>query len=353
MDINTPFEMWEDESPKIDNNNQKDNLENYNEIDMECNIAEDDDGFGGFTENSSSAKKKTGIILDFNEDDDSVKVLKPLVVQDEQDILNAAHGVLGQHSLENTDLSKIPFNEIDMECSIGEDDDFGCSPKNEIEENFDIENKELVNNDIIVQESKQKANTLINQGKIEADYYDKLKKKHANSNVKGSYNTHFHFSHDPETEMKDFNVGVGKNSPEGGVSKAAVSELDSCISTMGGIGESKKGNEYKKLFEDFLNLSGFEIEKLPNKTIKLKDLYDDKNTEYICRNADDILKTLHPFIVDYCITPLQIRTGKDLKDCKDWYSWYNNDIAKQYPNCKDDIKYCDLMANHINDCELF
>lgn len=177
-----------------------------NEIDMECNVDPEDDGFGSIVvevpaasvgDDGREINTKTGIFADFSDDIDlsnepvEVVVSKPLVVQSEQDILNAKNGVLGDEALDRADLSGI--NEIDMECSVGEDDDITPSSK---VGTLTIAFDEAENTTEQLQENKESTSTLLEKkraaakekldGTVTANYWEKLAQKHRESQVKGA-----------------------------------------------------------------------------------------------------------------------------------------------------------------------
>ena len=62
---------------------------------------------------------------------------------------------------------------------------------------------------------------------------------------------------------------------------------------------------------------------------------------------------LNPYVQDCFIIPLQVETGNNFKTCKEWSDWYTPEMEKKYPQCKQDVKYCDLYANHLPECKLF
>lgn len=341
-------------------------LTNVNEIDMECNVDEDDDGFGSFQPNVSvdtiskidsddrEIKKHTGVLLNFSDDDieEEDSPVKTITVSDLEDIAKQK----AEYAMQTGDFSGI--NEIDMECEIGEDDEDYYEPetikKSVLDFGDDDEDAfegELISEEII-KESKKKADAQINQGVVEDDYYDKLKKKHASTNVKGAYNLHFHLAGNPEEEVKLFNHD---NTPIGPIPNAVTANAgDSQIGIEApmGIGEAKENTPYRKLFEDILTITGFTLEPQQDKTIILKDKFDDNNS-CVCRNVEDINNFLAPYVQDCFVTPLQVETGENFTNCADWVNWYHDDICKQYPQCEHDIKYCDVYANHLNECKLF
>ncbi len=71
----------------------------------------------------------------------------------------------------------------------------------------------------------------------------------------------------------------------------------------------------------------------------------------VCKDNTEVFSNLKPYIDDCFVYPLQIATGEKFKDCKDWCDWYKGENCDKFPKCSNDIKYCDLIANHINDCK--
>lgn len=345
-------------------------LSKVNEIDMECNTLDDDD-FGGFgnteiTSNNTEVadpisasdddrdlQTHTGIILDFGDDTDLEinpkeleTVSKPITAQMSDKGIDVNMPV-------QSDMDFSGINEIDMECSIGEDDDFGPAIKHTGDfDDFEEDNldRELVNEEIVA-ESKKKADAQINQGKVENDYYEKLKKKHAATNKKGAYNSHFHFSYDPKQEMDDFNHDMTTNTPvPNAITAPSVGAGDTNMTVAAqGMGMCEN---YRKLFEDLLVITGFELGDCKDGKCCFKDKYSNCEDK-ICSNIDDVSNFLNPYVEDCFIIPLQIETGNNFKTCKEWSDWYTPEMEKQYPQCKQDISYCDLCANHLSDCKLF
>ena len=343
----------------------------YNEIDMECNVDPDDDGFGSNfisketveSDNSVTGtdgrelQKHTGIILNFG-DDEEVKIeptdievieQKPIVVQSAEDLFN--------QKLDSEEVN-IPkeftgYNVIDMECEVPDDYeeekpltnsgaylDFG----DEAEQ--DEIDRQLVNEQI-VEESKRQARAQIDQGDVEDDYYDKLQKKHAASNKKGAYNYHFHFSGNPKAEAEMFNHDMTPNGPVPNM----VTATETACAEASAMGESLNPS-YRKLFEDLLLITGCELGDCKDGKCCIKDIYGGAEDK-VCTTINDIQDFLNPYVEDCFIIPLQIETGNNFKTCKEWSDWYTPEMQKAYPQCQQDIKYCDLCANHLPECKLF
>ena len=255
----------------------------FNEIDMECNIDPDeDDGFGGnYVSKEANIKddtvepisgnddrdlvKNTGIILDFGDGEEvniqpeEIEVIEqePIKVQMKDDGLNFD---LPQHP---EDKPFKGFNEIDMECEIPDDYEAPEKPISNAgayldfgdEEEQDKIDRQLVSEQI-VEESKREAQAQIDQGDVEDDFYDKLKKKHAATNKKGAYNYHFHLSGNPKAEAEMFNHDMtpGKIPNITNVNSGAVGDDGMTVASQGmGMCEG-----YNKLFEELLFITGCE-----------------------------------------------------------------------------------------------
>ena len=339
---------------------------NYNEIDLSCDIVEDDDSFGGPIRTISADIRPNGTLT-------IQKNFKP--AQAEEDYSG--------------------YNQIDMECDVCEDDDddfiIKCKPsdnkidKSEIldfgddeDDYFIASEKHLREKDLcdydyddFADEIKFKAKELvaedmleekkkISQGEVEADYWKQLSKKHSKTNVKGAYNTHFHFAGDPEREAELFNHDIQAALPHSSIEASennlmnageantiASGEVSSTGDVEAGIGESVKANKtshYKQLYEDLLLITGFEVTPVKSDLYALKDTFN-LIPEKEC-TKDELKAFLAPYIEDYFMCPLRQKTGQDFKTCDEVCNWYTPEKEKEYPGCKDDIDYCDLFANH-------
>lgn len=360
----------------------------YNIIDTECNfVDDDDDSFGNIVvkvtkpdeisdfaaeSEDRTYNKTTGVIINMNDGDSELNInIKPKK-QVEKSISDDIE-VMELPAIKVNDLSDLGkinnysgFNEIDTECEIGddEDDDFGGPVASSLIKklyDFDdeeVENaflkKELVDEEVIEEAKKKK--TSITDGQVEDDYWDELSKKHKSSNKKGAYNASFRIVGDPKAEMDFFNHAMGNadgssgiisiegNGTSGNITGAA-SSCEGCIDG-GGMSESLK-THYSQLYEDLLYLTGFEVEPQEDGKFLLRDTLsglDDK----ICCDRNEIISCLDPYINDCIIIPLQVKTGQKLNTCKDWCDWYT--INKEaFPQCQNDIDYCDLICNHINE----
>lgn len=355
-------------------------------------------------------KKETGIIIDLRDEDDTKiepkKRFRSFYEQEAEEIqplrtISADiddYGNLNFNKNFNSDLD-YPVkdtNEIDLEYNGPIDDEIDLhattnTKMNSLEQEFynqkhmnrnnlksfknktildfnedpEYFNNELISEDLIEEKKK------VTQGEVEADYWKKLQKKHKNSNVKGAYNTHFHLAGNPKLEQELFNhdMNTGKipgsagssnseHAPMEGNPEAAVASGDATGSVSvggdggasGSFGESLKEN-YTKQLKDIFNIIGFEIIKNNNNTYLAIDLCDDNNS-LECKDKEDLVIQLKPYIDDCFVCPLEIATGKKFNTYNDWISWYNDGNKDNFPKFSSDIAYLDIIANHLNDCDL-
>lgn len=133
---------------------------NYNEIDLECSVADDDDSFGSIqikdTPNKYSdsdeyvdisdtrAPVKTGIFIDLSDDDDDIKPQHQSKIKTiTADLCDDGIKISNNFSSNNlSEFESKDFNEIDMETSIGEDDDVEELPDDEVDEKFNYDDYE-------------------------------------------------------------------------------------------------------------------------------------------------------------------------------------------------------------------
>lgn len=355
-------------------------------------------------------KKETGIIIDLRDEDDTKiepkKRFRSFYEQEAEEIqplrtISADiddYGNLNFNKNFNSDLN-YPVkdtNEIDLEYNGPIDDEIDLhtttnTKMNSLEQEFynqkhmnrnnlksfknktildfnedpEYFNNELISEDLIEEKKK------VTQGEVEADYWKKLQKKHKNSNIKGAYNTHFHLAGNPKLEQELFNHDMdtgkipglaggsnGEHAPMEGNPEAAVVSGDATGSVSvggdggasGGFGESLKEN-YTKQLKDIFNIIGFEIIKNNNNTYLAIDLCDDNNS-LECKDKEDLVIQLKPYIDDCFVCPLEIATGKKFNTYNDWISWYNDGNKDNFPKFSSDIAYLDIIANHLNDCDL-
>lgn len=297
-------------------------LTTINQIDTECDFADDSDDMI-IRESVSAARaddpadvssernlvRHTGVMISFDDDDSETIVQKPIVVSEVSDL---GHKETAELPMDGA------INAIDMECSIGEDDDFDTPKLSQPSEKDpeDFSEKELVN-DLVIEESSE-TNHLIDQGTVEDDYYNKLKRKHQATNKKGAYNWHFHFAGNPKLEMDDFNKGFGRSEGSGKIAAAPVVADGPSMATDGlSFGEQKCDDtaKYSKLFEELLDITGFALVDNTDKACKFKDTY--AGTEKICNNLDEVKEFLDPYIQDFFIIPLEVETQQNFPSYAD------------------------------------
>lgn len=345
------------------------NLDDVNPIDMEIDfVDDDDDSFGNLKIQPSKSrvvaddsdgyddrpvKSVTGIKIDLS-DDVPTLTSKPIICKSEKDVIDAVENRNTDFGLmQDSDTPSYAFGEDPdyMECSVGEDDDDYIPRKPKyVADAYDDIDPELVSEELITENKPKK----VTQGEVEANYWEKIAKKHKDSNVKGAHNIHTHYGGDPKLAMDMFNHDA---TPEGKIptSGPAVKIADGADMSTGGevaaadggtacCGESKeKKSTSKQLFENLLLITGFNL--IPDGDgFILKDncgMVDDMQ----CKDEKDCIVNLKPYIDDSFIIPLQYRTGEKFTEPEEWCAWYDEDKQKQYPKCKDDIAYCELIKN--------
>ena len=225
-------------------------------------------------------------------------------------------------------------------------------------------NNELISEDLIEEKKK------VTQGEVEADYWKKLQKKHKNSNVKGAYNTHFHLAGNPKLEQElfnhDMNTGKIPGLASGSTSEHASMEgnLEAAVASgdatggvsvggdggaSGSFGESLKEN-YTKQLKDIFNIIGFKIIRNSDNTYVAMDICSDNSLK--CANKEDLVIQLKPYIDSCFVYPLEVTTGEKFNTYGDWINWYNDGNKERFPKCASDIAYLDIIANHLNDCDI-
>ena len=291
--------------------------EHINEIDMECDAPDDtDDSFGNvnFTPSIASeihkkeediwnnGPKKTGIILDFSDDEDEFI-----------------------DNLKNTPIDKDAFAD------------------NEVEEEHEL-----------VGESMKKQDDLISQGEVESDYLKKLQQKHAKSNKKGAYNTYFHLAGNPQKEVELFNHDMGSDFENQGATNITGTAEGSAAASGGeascSCSEALEGKSgYERTANEILTILRYEaIKNSDGSYTVIDDLNPDKDIIY--KDANELRDALaHDF--DSCfILPLEISTGLKFDTLEEWLDWYeenksdNKDLAK-------DMNYIDVFVNHLSEID--
>lgn len=323
--------------------NEKD-LENINIIDMECSAIDDDDSFGSIQSSASddrNLESKTGIILDFSDDD--ARPMRTITAEiSPEGSLHIDRGITDY----NDDFHD--YNEIDMETAYADDEydiEDSYTTENPADKVFftddDLDAKELVDSEMLDEAKKKKKP--VTTGQVEADYWDKVTKKHNNSNKKGALYTGFRFVGNPEKEIEFFNKAMGNAESAVEGSSAAASEPADI--SAGGFGESL--TEDLHTLTPIFDIIGFEV--FPNHDNSEITVIDscDVEPEFTCSNIKEVLTRLYPYIEDCFIYPLQIKTNQNLNSCEDWVKWYSEDNKKEYPKCADDIAYCNLISKFL------
>ena len=357
------------------------------DMDIDDSLLDEDDTFG-FTEVKNSKPNTfddeeievddrpvvshTGIKIDLSGNDsaytyrpkpeDDVPTLQSQTIKatNDQEILDAYNNVNTPRGMMENNMDNGFFG-IDMECSIGEDDE-DYVPRKDLETNYLDEEEEstaeLVSEEMVNEMIQAKR---VTQGAVEADYWDRISKRHKDSNKSGKGVPHVHYGGDPKLAMELFNkdatpqdkIPTAASGVPAGTVKGEQSDYTADISSgemsgsegMSSCGESIKKSNNRKLFENLLLITGFKL--IPDgKEFILKDqcnMVDDMR----CCDEKDCINQLQPYIDDTFITPLQYKTGEKFKTADEWVNWYNLDNQKKYPKCKDDIEYCKMIANYL------
>lgn len=400
-----------------------DKLENINQINLEFNGSADDDSVIAIKEsaeeivntNNNKAAVKTGIIINFDDDDEldinikkhaSNKTIEiPKNIEQTFDDINAAKG----------------YNEVDMECKYCDDTedtyDFVPQTKKSVfddeldynefddeldykelaieDENDDIKKQKKITVDELEDDFWNKASKKFNTNVPDEEKYEDaleleenlqavnednpvslknilkdLQKKHSKSIKKGAMGAHFHYVGDAEKSREMFNKGIGKYTELTGDDNSDAGEMSSLIGTGdvgngdvgasdasavggdgGGMGESLQNTNYTSMLKEVFDTIGFDVTKNGNGTLTAKDLYNDSNT-ITAKNISDLIYALQPFIETCIIIPLSIHTGQTFNSYADWSDWYTDENKTTYPKFANEINYCDLLANHLDECEI-
>lgn len=326
----------------MENLNEKD-LSKINEIDLDCNVYDDDDLI--ITNSDESLEKdfddnrnfnsNTGVIIDLSYGDDDLDNIS--FNNSRSSISNSHH----EESYSNVSETKDNLMTIDMETNYSEDDDFESG---------------LVDEDLL--EAKKKKHKTY-PGEVEDNYWKKITAKHRESNKKGAYNMSFHFAGNPEKEAEMFNHAMGSDfdiasdSTEGAIS-GDISGTVSSVSAGGeggGMGESYNStniNTFTESFNNLLDNIGFEAIQNSDGTFIVMDLCD-FNPDTECSDIHEICKVLEPFIHDFVICLLQTSTGEKYNTYSEWLDWYSS-LSDKPESCADSIKICDLLVNHLDEC---
>lgn len=339
--------------------NEKD-LENINLIDMECSGYDDDDTF---TISDTSAgddrevQSKTGIIINLNDDDDNqpMRAIKADISMKNPKSIDITSDF--------TDDTFTDYNAIDMETTSWDEDDDDYRPStkktNPIFIDIDEPAQGLIASDMI-EESKKS----VSFGDVEDDYWEKLSKKHKKTNKKGAYNTSFHFAGNPKQEQDMFNhmMGISNKTDTSHIVQsdsllAASAEGSGSTSissgNVTGVGEGcceeLSKNSYSSKLSELFDIIGFEVFKNSDNSYTAIDKCDILPS-FGASNLKELISVLKPYLDDCLIYPLQVATNTNLDTYKDWADWYTVEMQQQFPKCASDIEYCDLLANHLDEC---
>ena len=383
--------------------NEKD-LANINKIDMSFSGSIDDDDSFVITEGvkDNNGFVQTGIIINFDDDDDDFNAnMKKHASNASVDFIDKAPSVILQPEQKG-------YNEIDMECKYGDDteDDYlpptKTSPKiNSIFEDDEEDDDLLDKKELVLEEevtgmlatNKVSVTTLedeylkslskkyiakddMKKEELEEDLLPviekkqptlknilrDLQKKHSNSIKKGAMGSHFHFAGDPQKARDMFNAGIGNQTGGEAITDVAADGGSSFSSNGGGIsngglsaggmsgGEGLEKTNYSKILREVFDVIGFDVQKEKDGTLLAKDLYSDNNIVR-AKNIEELIYALQPFIDICIIIPLSISTKQKFNNYQDWCDWYTAENQEKFPKHAAEIKYCDLLANHIKECE--
>ena len=332
------------------------NLENINEIDLSIDprFIDDDLSFGSINivdKDSDIAvddrpiQSKTGIIIDLSdseEDSTPKRISAQLNKEGSIDIDNTFQSAF--------DLDSQSYNTIDMETDYI-DDDMEDAVKEVVPAQKISVTKDV--NPLFFENVDEKFD-----GEVSKDYWREVAKKHAKSNKKGAYNTHFHLSGNPKADREFFNAAMGAHSAEfsaseGGEVIGNVTGVAGDVSATG-MGESLEASNhnYSEKLQEIFDIIGVDVIKNSDKSYSVIDLCDIES-EYTCSDLAELTLTLQPYIEDCFIYPLQIATKLSFDSCKDWVNWYNSlDDKSKYAKLETDIDYCDVLANHLDECRI-
>lgn len=264
-----------------------------------------------------------GVTVDFG---NSAPAPKKQVVQEKKQPVSSK-----QHKM--SDIFESDFDEIDPELVLDDEQD---------ENNFDEIDPELVDEDML----DERKGDMIDNAVPTDDYFSRIAKRHKSSNVKGSYNTHFHFSGNPEREKDLMNHDLTPAATPGTSLGGSVPSGGEASGGGEGCGESLKKSRSTKLFENLLFITGFELQPTEDGLYILKDLTD-MVPEETCQDQTDALLHLKPYIDDTIITPLQYQTKETFTQPEEWVNWYTPEMQKKFPRCKEDIEYCQMLMDHL------
>lgn len=339
-------------------------LETVNQVDLSINpkFLDDDDSFGSLKisdsqddnfEDDRNYQSKTGVIIDLS-DDTSKAEIRTITA----DINPCNSNIEVYKNFDSDNLESTDYNRIDMETEYFDDEDEDIVAAKPTKQTKQVSGESIA----FENDSEDIHESAIN-GEVTKDYWRKLAKKHAASNKRGAYNTHFHLSGNPKADREFFNQAMGGNSGEfseesiastsaqGNVTGIAASSGESA-SFGESLNTSTTDSSYTKELNDLLKILNIEILLNSDNSFTVLDLLDD-SVEYRCSDIAELKFALQPYLEDCFIYPLQIATNEKLSTCEEWCKWYENEVnRKAYPRCADDIKYCDLVANHLQECAI-
>lgn len=348
-------------------------LQNINQIDMECHLIDDDDSsFGNtnLTDDDRDLNQKTGIIVDLSDDE----IVTPLRIM-KVDTSISKDNISAEANFEIfNDMHSDTFtgcNEIDLETEYFDEEDeellHKLTKKSQKTNILEIDDG-LIDEELLEEAKKKKRR--ISTGEVEDNYWSTISKKHAASNKRGAYSASFHFAGNPKKEQDIFNHMMGSDTSDASELNAMISDA----SDIGGIGiagesglisggdssssfsadgggccESLNPNNYTEKLNELFDIIGFEVFKNSDNSYSVIDSCD-VLPEFICKDKEELIQELTPYIIDCIIYPLQSRTNLNINSFKEWSDWYTSDMKQQYPKCADDIAYCELLANHLDEC---
>lgn len=341
-------------------------LENINQIDMECEAPDDDDDFGGPIRTISATADDRGINIErnFNSclepdyehiNEIDMECEAPDDTDDSFGSANFTPSIASEIHEKESDVWNNGPKKTGTILDFGDDEDELLDKIKEAPARLDaFDADEVEEEHELVGESMKKQADFISQGEVESDYLKKLQKKHAKSNKKGAYNLHFHLAGNPQKEVELFNHDMGSDFENQGStnitgtaegSGAASSGEASCACSE--AVEGKSG--YEKTANEILTILGYEaIKNSDGSYTVIDDLNPDK--DIICKDADELRDALaHDF--DSCfILPLEIDTGLKFDSLEGWLDWYkenesdNNSLAR-------DMNYIDVFVNHLSEID--
>ena len=336
-------------------------------IDMDIDIDMDEDDFGDFGGKEQAKILKPQVpqskqVMDKNS--------APTVISADVDdfgnlqIKNSNHDMTGIQMMDDGSQDFSGYNEIDMDMDYDPDldDDFSIKSVNTFDD-FDDESEdrpvrksvgvfadfndddeyEFVNGEPVLKNSApnktiaslfeedeiepelvseelldERKGDMIDQADIEDDYLARLAKRHAKTNKKGSYNTHFRMGGDPEKDREMLNHDLTPiGNPTHVIPTSIVGDGGDVVGVSAdvscGCGEAVKCTKKNKLFENLLFITGFDLKPNCNGKLILTDLTD-MVPQIECSDEKEAVLQLKPYINDAIITPLQYTTKQNFNE---------------------------------------